>query len=86
MSDNAFTPIVGPLSINLNRGLKGMFEGLVKRLPNGATVLDAGLREVMHRAIDQNPQIPKQDFTAVGLAERLGIIEPEPKPKRRRRA
>ena len=84
MSDN--TPIIPPVNINIARGLKGMFEGLVKRLPHGEKVLNGGLREVMHRAIDQNPQIPKSDFTAMQLAERLGIIQPEPKPKRRRRA
>jgi hypothetical protein len=86
MSDK-FTPIIPPdqVSINIARGLKGMVEGLVKRLPHGERVLNGGLREVVNRAIDQNPQIPAKDFTAVELAERLGIIQPV-KPKRRRRA
>lgn len=88
MSANQFTPILGPdgITLNLNRGLKGMFEGLVRRFcPDGEKVLAGGVREVIHRAIDQNPGIPKQDFTAVQLAEHLGIIKPEPKPKLRRR-
>lgn len=64
-----------PLTINLNRGLKGLAEGLADRLPAGRQVMNAGLREVLNRAIDQNPGTPNRDFTAVELAEHLGIIE-----------
>lgn len=70
-----------PLTINLNRGLKGLAEGLADRLPAGRQVMNAGLREVLNRAIDQNPQTPDRDFTALALAEHLGIVQPE-KPKR----
>jgi hypothetical protein len=83
-------PMNEPLTINVNRGLKGMAEGLTRLLPQGQRMLDGGLREILHRAIDQNPEIPKQDFTLVSVAERVGLIEPprilpEPKPRRRRR-
>ena len=73
------------VTLNFNRGLKGMAEKLIQRFPHGQKVLDGGLREVINRAIDQNPEISKQDFTAVELAERMGLLKPE-KPKRRRRA
>jgi hypothetical protein len=74
-------PMSEQVTINLNRGLKGMFEGLLKMFPHGQKILDGGAREVLHRAIDQNPEIPKGDITAVKLAEQLGILKPEPKPK-----
>ena len=73
------------LSINFNRGLKGMAEKLIQRLPHGQSILDGGAREVINRAIDQNSEISTKEFTAVELAERIGILQPE-KPKRRRRA
>ena len=73
------------LTLNFNRGLKGMAEKLIQRFPHGQKVLDGGLREVINRAIDQNPEISKQEFTAVELAERMGLLKPT-KPKRRRRA
>lgn len=70
-----------PITINLNRGLKGMAEGLIRRLPHGDKILDNGLRAVIHRSIDENPDIPKQDFTALDLAERAGLVQ---RPRRRR--
>ena len=70
------------LSINFNRGLKGMAEGLLRRVPNGAAALDGGLRQVIHRAIDEHPGIPKTEFTAEVVAERLGLLQ---KPKRKGR-
>lgn len=75
---NQFTPIVPPVSINLQRGLKGMIEGIAARLPHGQAVLNAGLRDVVHRAIDQSPDLPKGEHTLVSLAERLGILNPYP--------
>lgn len=85
MSDR-FTPIVAPdgITINLNRGLKGMVEGLIKRIPNGAAVLDGGLRKIIHRAVDENTDVPNQDFTAEQLAERIGLLRPKAKTRRRR--
>ena len=74
----------GGVTINLNRGLKGMVEGLVKRLPNGAAILDGGLRNIIHRAVDENTDVPNKDFTAEDLAERIGILKPKPKTRRRR--
>lgn len=72
------------LSINFNRGLKGMAEGLIRRVPNGARALDGGLRDVVHRIIDQHPGISKTEFTAVEVAERIGLLKPE-KSKRKGR-
>ena len=85
-NNDTFTPIIPPngIRLNLNRGLKGMFEGLIKRMPHGQKILDGGLKEVIHKAIDQNPEIPKQDLTAVQLAERMGILKPEKKVRRRK--
>lgn len=79
-----FAPIVAPdaITINLNRGLKGLADGLAERLPGGRQAMNGGLRAVIHRAIDQNPQTPDRDFTAVDLAEHLGVIQ---KPRRRKR-
>ena len=73
------------LTLNFNRGLKGMAEKLIQRFPHGQKVLDGGLREVINRAIDQNPEISKQDFTAVELAERIGILKRSNEHFRQRR-
>lgn len=83
---NQFTPILKPdaVTINLNKGVKGMFAGLVKMLPHGETVLSGGLKQVIDRMVDENPQLVDREFTAVDLAEHLGILKKQ--PKRRRRA
>jgi hypothetical protein len=73
------------ITINLNRGLKGMGEKLIARFPNGQAILDGGLREVMYRMIDEQG-ISREEFTAVSLAERLGFLQTEAKPRRRRKA
>lgn len=86
MSDK-FTPIVPPdaLTVNLNRGLKGFLEGVVKRIPNGAAVLESGLRNVIHRAVDENA-VPDKDFTVEDLAEHVGLLQPKAKvPNLRKR-
>jgi len=78
---NEFTPIVPPVTITLSRGLKTALEYVAARVPHGRTILDHGLREVVHTALDENPAIA--DATPVQIARRLGILKPA---KRRRRA
>lgn len=81
------TPIIPPdgVTVNLARGLMGAAEKLVKRAhPLGEKVWNGGLGEVVKRAIQQNPAIPDKDFTAVELAERMGILKPERKVRKRR--
>lgn len=82
MSDR-FTPILPPdgVTVNLNRGLKGLFEGIAKRLPHGEALLNSGLRNVIHRAVDEQ-QVPNKDFTAEDLAEHLGILQRRPKARK----
>jgi hypothetical protein len=85
MPRDTLTPIVGPdgVTINVARGIVGAAEKMLARFhPNGQKLWDGGLGEVIRKAVQQNPDIPKEDLTAVQLAERIGILKPERKRRR----
>ncbi len=74
-------------SINLARGLQSLVDQAVEKLTNRAphtATMTRGLGDVLKQAIQENSSIPQQDFTAVDLARRAGLLPPAQKGPRRR--
>jgi len=65
-----------PIRINLVRGLMGICERFASKIPHGQTVMNAGLREVLHEGLKQNPAIPQEDLSLMDLARKVGFLNP----------
>lgn len=64
--------------LNVARGLSSLVDQamakIAARVPHVQTAC-AGLGEVLKAAIHENPDIPKEDITAVELARRAGLLK-----------
>jgi len=73
--------------INLARGLTSLVDQattkLKAKMPHLGVSFDA-MADIVKQSIQENPDIPKQDITAVELARRAGILNSRTSRSRRR--
>ena len=66
------------VSLNVARGLSSLVDQamakIAARVP-GVQTACAGLGEVLKAAIEEHPDIPKEEITAVELARRAGLLK-----------
>lgn len=67
------------IRFNLARGLASLADQAAAKLTQKAPMLATPLQacvDVLKQAIHENPDIPKEDITAVELARRAGLLNP----------
>lgn len=65
------------ITFNLARGLSSLADQAAAKLIQKAPALQTPLQacaDVIKQAIHENPEIPKEDITAIEIARRAGIL------------